>query len=127
MKILLTVNYLVDIDSSEFWDKATGCPHIEIDASLKKRFPKKIKLFNTVHAHKYSLIHQTIDRPNANLITCPVCKRLLTDKKKPNPIEALDDAAELEGVLMCKSCAWQLEWDVKAYGVEHVMDKFKNL
>lgn len=126
MKILLTVNYLVDTDQYDFWDKNSGHLNPEIDRSLKKRFPEKIKISETIYGKQYSLTHKPIDFPNANLLKCPICKRLLTNRKKPNPIKELDNVAELSGVLMCKSCAWELQRDVEVHGIEHVIDRFKD-
>jgi len=124
MKILLTVNYLVDTDRDNFWDKK-GYLIDEIDINLKKRFPQKMKLSDTVCGQRYSMTHKPIDYPNANLITCPICKRLLTDRKKPKPIEGLDNITELANVSICKSCAWQLERGVEIYGIENVIARFK--
>ena len=125
MKILITVNYLVDTDRDNFWEAKSGYLKDEIDAKLKERFPEKMKLSNTIYGQRYSLIHEPIDHPNANLIICPICKRLLTDRKKPKPIEELDNVAELANVLMCKNCAWELEKDVEVHGIESVIDRFK--
>lgn len=125
MKILLTVNYLIDTDSYEFWDKNSGRLNIEIGKSLKKRFPQKIKLSDTVYGQRYSLTHKPIDFPNANIIICPICKRPLTDRGKPKPIKELDSTAELADVQMCESCAWELKRDVDIYGIEYVLNRFK--
>lgn len=59
------------------------------------------------------LIHQPIDYSNANIIECPICKRLITDKTKPRPIHGLDGAKELDGAMMCSSCAWEQSFDIK--------------
>lgn len=125
MKILLTVNYLIDTDRYEFWDKSSGYLNTELAKNLKKRFPQKIKISNTVYGKRYSLTYKPIDFPSANMIICPICRRPLTDRKKPNPIEELDNVTELADVQICKSCAWELEQDVEIYGIEYVLNRFK--
>ena len=125
-KILLTISYLIETDENNFWNKENGYLHSQIDDSLKKRFPKKMKLSNAVKCQRYCLMHRIIDYTNANIVTCPICKRLLTDRAKPNPIEGLDYATKLKDVLMCSRCAWQLELDVEIHGIEHVLNRFKD-
>lgn len=124
MKILLTVNYLIDTDKYNFWNKGSGHLDSEIEKSLNKRFPKKMKLSNNISGKRYSLTYKAIDFKNANLVICPICGRLLTDRKKPNPIEELDNVADLSGTMMSRSCAWELELDVDIYGIEYVLNRF---
>jgi len=126
-QILITVHYLVEAVRDEFWESDSGELNKQVEESLKRRFPKKTKLKEELHAQRYSLTHQIIDHPNANLMKCPICKRLITDKSKPRPIYSLDVAEELEGVLMCSSCAWEMAYSIKCgSSIESILEKFKD-
>ena len=125
MKILLTVSYVIDTDRDRFWNPKSRCLQDDIDRSLQKRFPEKIKLSDSLCGQRYRLSHKAINHHDANLILCPVCKRPLTDPKKPNPIGELDPATELASAPMCTGCAWELKRDVEIHGIAHVMDRFK--
>ena len=126
-QILITVHYLVEAEKDDFWDSGSGELNEQVEESLKKRFPTKAKLKEKLYAQRYSLTHQIIDYPNANLMKCPICKHLITDKSKPKPIYRLDVAEELEGVMMCKSCAWEMAYDIKCgRSIESILEKFKD-
>jgi len=125
-KILITVHYLIEADKDDFWDKDTGRLNEQVDITIKKRLPKKMKLTEKLHAQRYSLWHEPIDDPNANLMSCPICKRLITDMAKPNPIYRLDEAKELNGVLMCSSCAWEMEDEIRnGRSIESILEQFE--
>ena len=116
-QILISVHYLVEAVNDEFWDKDTGYLNKEIGDSLKKQFPKQVKLADDIYAQQYSLWHEQIDHPNANLMQCPVCNRFITDPTKPKPRYRLDEGKECNGVMMCSSCAWELSFDPKKHRI----------
>ena len=122
---MISVRYLVEAEKDVFWNRDTGYLNKSIDVSLKKRFPKKLKLAEGLYAQRYNLWHEPIDYPNANLIKCPICKRFLTDTTKPNPIYRLDAAREFEGVMMCSSCAWELDFDIQnGKSIESILERY---
>lgn len=114
-KILITINYWVEDENNDFWDKNTGYLNHRVNESLKELFPKTVKLSEQLCAQRYSLMHQPIESTNTNVIQCPHCNRLLTDKTKSKPIYGLDEATELDGVMMCSSCAWELKFDLNKH------------
>jgi len=116
-QILITVHYLVEAEKDDFWDKDTGYLNKQVSESFKKRFPQKAKLAEKMYAQRYSLTYQRIDYLNANLIKCPICERLVTDMTKSRPIYRLDAAEELNGVMMCSSCAWEQGFDIKKHKI----------
>lgn len=116
-KILITVHYLVEDEKGDFWDRDTGYLNKQIKESLEKQFPGEVKLSAELCATRYSLRHQPIDYSNANIIECPICKCLVTDKTKPRSIRELDGAKELDGVMMCSSCAWEQSFDIKKHKI----------
>jgi len=120
------VNYLVEVDRDDFWEKGSAYLQKQIHKSLKKRFPKRIKLTEEIHIQRDCLTYRPIDYPNANILRCPICKRFITDTTKPNPINAIEEARELEGVLMCSSCAWETAVDVKSgRSIESILADFE--
>ena len=121
------MHYLVETEKNDFWDKDSGFLDPQIAKSLKNRFTKTAKLKEGLYAQKYSLTHQIIDYPNANIMKCPVCKRPLTDTSKHKPIYYLDTAEEFEGIKMCSSCAWEMDYDVKhEKSTESVLEQFRD-
>ena len=125
-KILVTVSYVMDAEEDMFWDRSSGWLQDSVDKHLKRRFPKKIRLPNEIRAGQYLLSHQIIDNPKKNYLTCPVCKRPLTNPAEPNPILELDQCVTVEGVEMCKSCAWQLDMEIKTHGIKSVLERYKD-
>ncbi|GEM_PF-5224181 len=113
-KILVTVTYLIDSDRANFWDNNNGRLQKDISESLHKHYPQEIRFSDKAIGYRDHLSHNIIDRPGANLLTCPACNHLITDTTKPNPIPLIRQAKELAGVLMCQSCAWELEGDLRA-------------
>ena len=125
-KILITVAYLVEKEQYAFWEKETGEVQKEILDALDERFPAEITLSENIQAKKINLSHRRIDYPNSNVLTCPICKCLITDTTKPNLIQTLNRAKELEGVLMCSSCAWELGYDIQCgRSIESIIEKYK--
>jgi len=124
-QILISVQYLVEAEKDVFWDKDTGYLNKSMEDSFQKRFPQKLEIAEELCAQRYNLWHALIDYPGANLIKCPICKRLLTDTAKPRPIFHLDGAKELEGVMMCSSCAWEMGFDIQnGRSIESILEKF---
>ncbi|MGL5436928.1 MAG: hypothetical protein ACRDBO_16390 [Lachnospiraceae bacterium] len=113
-KILVTVTYVIEADRTDFWDTKNGRLRDDISESLCNNFPEKISFTDKAIGYKDHLSHNIINRPGANLLTCPACNRLITDSAKPNPIPLIRQSKELAGVFMCHSCAWELEGDVRS-------------
>lgn len=125
-QILIIAQYLVEAEEYDFWDKETHRLDDQINKTLKKQFPDNFSLTNELNMERYSLSYQSIDFSKGNVLKCPVCKQLITDRTKPHPIYRLDTAKELEGVMMCSSCAYELEYDIKCgKSIESLLEKFK--
>lgn len=119
-QILITVSYVVEAEIDDFFHNQ------EVKKNLKKRFPKKAKIAENLYAKRQHLSHIIIDYPNANLMKCPICKCFITDSTKPNYVYTIQKAVELEGVTMCSSCAWELDFDVKnGRTIESILEDFK--
>jgi len=52
---LITVQYLVEAERNDFWDKDSGYLDKQIAESLKNRFPKTAKLKEDVYARDTAL------------------------------------------------------------------------
>lgn len=129
-KILITVSYILEAEKYDFWDKATGRLTRASEEFLRNAWPEKTELpcsscgANGVEAVRYSLKYQPLEMAKMNFLTCAICKRALTDPTKPNPIRELDCCTDVHGVKLCAGCAYQLELDIRLYGVDAVMRRF---
>ena len=109
--ILITVNYIIEIETHDFWKNDTGYLKDEIENSLKERFPMKIKIADNHYAKRDSLSYMPISRTKVNAMKCPLCDRWMTDKSKPNYISSLVEAVDIEGTFYCTSCEWETRLD----------------
>ena len=48
--VLITVSYIIEIETHDFWNSDTGYLRVETENSLKERFPKKIKITDNNYA-----------------------------------------------------------------------------
>lgn len=122
-KILITACYILEADKDEFWDNDSGYLINTNDEYLKQAFPEKMEFPNGLKADRYYIKHQIIDYPQYNFLTCPICKKALTNPSKPNPIHELDKCVIVEGVEICSGCAYQLDLEIKREGIERVLKK----
>ena len=126
-RVLVSVNYIVEVENDDMWGKKNGEQFKKISEPFEERFPEEIQLTESISIQRESLKYTNLDYPNANRMECPVCKRLITDPSKPNPIRVLREAKELEGVMLCESCSYDIKWDMKSTGknIKSVLAKYQ--
>lgn len=123
--ILITASYILEAERNEFWEITTGRPRKENEEYLKQLFPERIGLWGELCADRYYIKHYFWDYSKSNIVLCPICRKVLTNPRKPYPIHDLDNCVFVDGVEICPGCAYQMDLKIKNEGINAVIEKYR--
>lgn len=112
INIMLTVSYSLEIPRDEFFQSGNGRVKEEMEEQLEKLFPKEIVLTGHIAAQREHLFHYPLHE-NKNALRCASCGKWLYMPGKEYLPVSLDCCKMVKGILLCTSCAWELEADME--------------
>lgn len=102
-EVLITITYIAEIEDETPSERKENFAAIR--AALDKRFPRRMKINDKIHANLLQSGSHILDAEHGDCTKCTACGSWITDKTKTGQLTALASGAYVNDKIYCPQCS----------------------